>query len=157
MTSRITEHASLYITLAILCASNAVAELPERWEDPAAVEQRIWQHLQENAKENFTSIQDVKCDETVCQVRFTGTEINDNQDLFDRLVTQFVWKMNAESIPIRRFTVAKIDISPGVPGTIIRFSSDPPPPAEAWRPTVTGDTGETEAEEQTDVKERNPR
>jgi hypothetical protein len=112
------------VSCTLFLASTSFAELPERWEDPAAVEQVIWSHLQENAKEHFTSIQEVKCGATRCQIRFTGTRIHDDNAVHDRLISDLMTKLLKMKIPVRSAASGKAEISPGVEGTIVTLSSE---------------------------------
>lgn len=110
----------------LLTADEQQKERSYRWPDPVAMEQHIWQHLQENAKLNFQSIELVKCNENECEIRFSGIPVSDGPVAFQRIVMDFMWKMNAESLTVRRAVCSKTEISPGVNGTLVKFFSSAP-------------------------------
>jgi hypothetical protein len=114
----------------VILSTSALGALPDTWPDPRAMEERIWQHLQENSDLGFTSIQLVKCEETTCELRFTGVPINDDEAAFDKVILDLISRVNAEKLPIRQVSTAKMDVSPGVPGIVVRFSSEPPTPEQ---------------------------
>jgi hypothetical protein len=114
--------------LAMLLCGPAFAELPPTWDDPAQMEKRIADHLQEYAKDIVPSVQSVKCGETQCQLRIAGVDLNADQSLFDRVYLTFVQRMQAQGIPVRTGASFRTEISPGVMGTLVTFSSAAPPP-----------------------------
>jgi hypothetical protein len=88
-------------------------------------------------------------------VRFTGTKLHEDQELFDRLIADFVHRARQDQIPIRQFSVARLEVSPGVPGTIVRYSNKAPPPESHWTREQTRDVPGSDSLKPTEGKETN--
>ena len=107
----------------------AFANPPEQWPvEPQQMEQEIWAHLEANQDLGFTSIERVKCNETDCEIRFTGPDPVNDLETLNRLVTDFMARLSREKhITIRQASSMYEEISPGVQGVVVRLSSRSPP------------------------------
>jgi hypothetical protein len=119
---------------AAFAAGLAWADQAQEWPiKPKEMEQAIWAHLQANQDLGFTSIDRVKCNKTDCEIRFTGPDPFTNSDALDRLVTNFMLSTDRR-IKIRQASTQRAEVSPGVPGIVIRLSSRQPFPAHDAQP-----------------------